>query len=1381
HDGGCCCAGCVYVRDPYVGVASAAADSAQFAPPRPLADTFKLHSLPGADFVIYLDFDGHTTVGTNWNTAYNGGNPIVSPRFSTDANPAFNAGELEYIQRVWQRVAEDFAPFNVDVTTEDPGVERLRKSGPGDTQWGIRSVQTDDQSFLTDDIGFLIGGIAYLGSFQWDSDTPVFTFNGSDSTTLFSEMVAADTHSHEVGHALGLSHDGRNLPPEEYYGGHGSGLTGWAAIMGAGFGQELSQWSQGEYPNASQTQDDLAIITNPLFGGAGWGYSGLSYRADDHGNTTGTSTALAETTTLFGPGFVGAGLIETRTDVDFFYFDWDGGTVTIDVTPFERGPNLDVLATLYNAAGTLLASSNPVSALSATLTRFLNAGRYYIRVDGVGKSASGIDYGYSDYGSLGQYTVSVTTPPFLEDNYENNNVRGLAADPRNNGGRWDGSWLNLLDGAGRALDDDWFVINVRPGRLRVTAELSFIDADGDLDLFLVNSSGIVVAKSESETDNELIDFVVSSSGTYYLLVKPYANEKGNYYNLRWTDTVPISAVNVAVSPNSTAENGTGNITFTFTRSLDIASAITVNFAVSGAALFGEDYTVAGASSFSATSGTVTFAAGSTTATVVIDPTGDNLVELDEDVTLTLLTGTGYELGLNSSASSLIANDDQARITITDAQVFEGNSGTKVMVFTLTLDRAVDTGISINYATTNGTATAGSDYVAASGTRPFVGTAGETRTIIVTINGDLLVEPDETFELVLSGLLAGGRNVVLDRFRATGTIRNDEVAPAGPTNVVASDNRTDYVLVTWTAATGADTYDVYRSTSATFNAASMPLATGVAGTSYADTTATPGVTYHYWVRAVNMFGESSAIGPDSGLVRPTVTQSVASPESMAEDAPGTLVFTFTRNGDTTQALVVNFTVGGTARFTGDAQTDYTVAGVTTFGATAGSVTFAAGSSTATVSINPTSDEFFELDETVVLRIVAGASYALGVKPAALATITNDDAKPSLGLITTPNAGSEPRVKVYDATGQNVRLNFLAYGAGFTRGVHVATGDVNNDGVFDIITAPASGVAPIRVFSGSDGTMLKSFLAFSDDFNADLKPSFAGGFSVAAGDVDSDGYADIIVAAGPGGGPHVRVFSGKTGEILKTFAALANLNFKGGLNIAAGDIDGDGDAELLVTPAGGAGPFVRVFNPLTGTLLNSFWALSNTEFQGGMTVAAGDVNGDGKAEAITGIASQGGPAVRIYNPLTGALVSSFYAFAPEFTGGVNVGISDFNADGKAEILVGARTGLQSVVRFFNGSTGAMIGSAQPYPGFNGGTFVAGEIRQPVAVPGALAGASASAAEAAYSPSSSGSSFSGSQSTSGSSFSALSVPSVTSSTIAVLDDLFADSGELDLLLTA
>jgi Ca2+-binding RTX toxin-like protein len=353
-----------------------------------LSRTFALNSLAGANHTIYLDFNGHTTTGTIWNNSTRPS--IITTAFDLDGNTAaFSTAEQERIQYIWQRVAEDFSPFNVNVTTQAPtDINDLIRSGSTDTRWGVR-VAIGGSS--TDWYGAGAGGVAYLNSFTWNSDTPTFVF----SDTLYDdEKYVAEAISHEVGHTLGLNHDGRTSPSEGYYLGQGSGTTGWAPLMGAGYYQNLTQWSRGEYAGANNLQDDLSIITTN---------NGFTYRADDTGNTIATAKAL----TAIGTTVSGQGIIERNTDVDFFSFTTDTGAISLTINPVDRGPNLDILAQLYNSAGSLLLSSNPADSLRASIATTLTAGTYYLAIDGVGKGDPRTT-GYTDYGSLGQYFINGT-------------------------------------------------------------------------------------------------------------------------------------------------------------------------------------------------------------------------------------------------------------------------------------------------------------------------------------------------------------------------------------------------------------------------------------------------------------------------------------------------------------------------------------------------------------------------------------------------------------------------------------------------------------------------------------------------------------------------------------------------------------------------------------------------------------------------------------------------------------------------------------------------------------------------------------------------------------------------------------------------------------
>lgn len=362
------------------------ASQKQVAATLTFAQTFALHSLPGATKIIYLDFDGHTTSGTSWNSQFKGGANIESAPYEAD-NPAtigtFSTKELDNIYYIWQRVAEDYLPFGVDVTTQDPGTEALRNAGGTDQNWGMRVVISPTNWFDTN-----AGGVAYLGSFNWNSDTPCWAF--TQQLGNGSEKPVAEAISHEVGHTLGLSHDGRT-DGTAYYQGHGTEPLAWAPIMGVGYYKSITQWSKGEYPLANQLQDDLAVMTS--------GY-GVSYRNDDYGNTTATASPLTVTNNTT---FNAKGIIERNTDKDVFSFFTGGGQITFNITGGLRGPNLDIKADLLNASGAVIAS-NTSSALDATVTATLAAGTYYLMIDGSGNGD--LTTGFSDYGSLGEYNIS---------------------------------------------------------------------------------------------------------------------------------------------------------------------------------------------------------------------------------------------------------------------------------------------------------------------------------------------------------------------------------------------------------------------------------------------------------------------------------------------------------------------------------------------------------------------------------------------------------------------------------------------------------------------------------------------------------------------------------------------------------------------------------------------------------------------------------------------------------------------------------------------------------------------------------------------------------------------------------------------------------------
>ncbi|MBD2447246.1 hypothetical protein H6G76_08715 [Nostoc sp. FACHB-152] len=399
-----------------------------------LSQTFFLNSLAGANHTIYLDFTGHITSGTGWNTDFTNGANIVTSAFDFDGNTAsFSSAELERIQYIWQRVAEDFRPFNVNVSTQAPtDINDLIKSGSNDTRWGVRVVIGGSGSNW---FGSIAGGVAYLDSFNSSSDTPAFVFSDDLGD---GEKYTAEAISHEVGHTLGLNHDGRISPSEEYYKGQGSGQTGWASIMGVGYYQNLTQWSKGQYASAENTEDDLQIITTK---------NGFSYRADDAGNTIATAKALTNSGTTLS----GSGIIERNTDIDYYSFFTAASSITITVNPFTRGPNLDIWAGLYNSGGTLVASSNPADLLCASITTSVAPGTYYLAIDGVG-NGDPLSTGYTDYGSLGQYFIEIISDDILNGGPGNDILDGGAGNDTLNGG----GGIDILIGG---LGDDTYIVD----------------------------------------------------------------------------------------------------------------------------------------------------------------------------------------------------------------------------------------------------------------------------------------------------------------------------------------------------------------------------------------------------------------------------------------------------------------------------------------------------------------------------------------------------------------------------------------------------------------------------------------------------------------------------------------------------------------------------------------------------------------------------------------------------------------------------------------------------------------------------------------------------------------------------------------------------------
>jgi len=382
---------------------------------------FQLHSRPGASRVLYLDFNGHSTL--SWGTP-----AIVSPAFqlSGTASPTDQLN-LNAIRDIWLHVAEDFAAWDIDVTTEQPPT----------TARGQRCVIGGSTMDWLGAPGVM--GIAQLNSFGGfinGNDTVNFVFIDNNYPTMkpttSNYEVTIFCVAHEVGHTLGLQHWGETASGsgQAYTVGHtvtghtgvtsvcpimgNSGLVGWPSSC------NLNQWSKGDYPFSNIVQDDIVTIT-----------TFAPKVTDDHGDTLATATVVS------GTSITGGGIISDTADVDLMKITVGAGPLTLALKPHLKyrnyGGNLKVGISLLNSAGTVVAKSYETLSLGNGLTYNVpTGGTYYIKVNGMGydpsKSAAaqvwtntgitgtvvGTTAGFTNYGSLGRYGIVGTWQSLIQ-------------------------------------------------------------------------------------------------------------------------------------------------------------------------------------------------------------------------------------------------------------------------------------------------------------------------------------------------------------------------------------------------------------------------------------------------------------------------------------------------------------------------------------------------------------------------------------------------------------------------------------------------------------------------------------------------------------------------------------------------------------------------------------------------------------------------------------------------------------------------------------------------------------------------------------------------------------------------------------------------------
>lgn len=317
--------------------------------------------------------------------------------------------------------------------------------------------------------------------------------------------------------------------------------------------------------------------------------------------------------------------------------------------------------------------------------------------------------------------------------------------------------------------------------------------------------------------------------------------------------------------------------------------------------------------------------------------------------------------------------------------------------------------------------------------------------------------------------------------------------------------------------------------------------------------------------------------------------------------------------------------------------------------------------------------------------------------------------AMAVATDATPGSATTVSVFRSDG-SLDFTITPFGNGYSGGARVARADVTGDGIPDVIVGSGGGIqARVRIWDGRTQSLIFDTTPFED---------FTGGLVLAAGDINGDGIADIVIGPDVGGGPRVQILEGGSfGKLMPDFFGLPYPEFRGGLRLAAGDVNRDGFGDLIVAPGQGGGPRVTLYDGkslLAGrpmTLVNDFFVF-DAGLRTGIYLTAGDVNGDGYADIIAGTGTGGAPRVRIISGADLAAgrgvraLADFYAASPDERAGVTVGTTRVDADGRADLLAGTAGGRLTVL------TGAAISiSPQPavdlsfaaFPGVAGAVYV------------------------------------------------------------------------------